>query len=210
MLFDLDGTLVDTAPGIARALGVLLRSRGGSEPEPKAIRPLISLGPREVVRRALGPLLEDLEADLRELRGILREVRGDPADVYPGVAAALDALDRPLAVVTNKPEELANALLRDVGLLGRFERVVGGDTVGRSKPHPDPILHALRALGCGNVALVGDSAVDAGAARAAGVPFLLFEGGYGAAAVADELVTARFAYWADLPGMAARTCRSAR
>ena len=92
LLFDLDGTLVDSARDIAVALTRLSHARGGAAVAVARVRPLVSLGAAELVRQALGPVAGDCEADVAAFRALLRVVPPDPAIVYAGVEGALEAL----------------------------------------------------------------------------------------------------------------------
>ena len=205
-LFDLDGTLVDSAPGIVRALNQVRAERGGEPLQAAAVRPWISLGADALVAAALGPFARRPDEDLQAFRSRLLDLPADPADVYPGVTEALEALadaGLQMAVVTNKPEGLSVALLDQLDLSRWFGAVVGGDTTARPKPDPAPSRAALQALGRepDGTVFVGDSRVDADAADGIGMPFYLYEGGYGAADCPDALVAARFARFAELPGL---------
>lgn len=114
-----------------------------------------------------------------------------------------------LGVVTNKPEALAVKLLQDLAVASRFGAVVGGDSTPHAKPHPAPVRAALAALGAtpSEAAFVGDSAVDVDVAEAVGLPFHLFEGGYGARECDGCRLTSRFA---DHAALAATLLASAR
>ena len=178
ILFDLDGTLVDSAPGIAAALNALRERRGLSAIGTTLVRPWISLGAAELVRLGLGPAACHVQDDLSEFRGVLRTLPTPAGALYPGVASCLRALvsaGMALAIVTNKPEALARQLLADVGLLDAFVAVIGGDTVPYAKPHAAPLLAALRAVAVSpeQSIFVGDSVVDADAAAALRMPVLL-------------------------------------
>jgi phosphoglycolate phosphatase len=183
LLFDLDGTLVDSARGIAAALTVQSQARGGEAVGEACVRPLIGQGVEVVVRSALGVRGGDSEADVIEFRDILASLPADSATIYPGVAEALEeltALRYPMAVVTNKPEGLARQLLVQLKLARFFQAVVGGDTLSVCKPDPAPLHHAQQLLALSGAAvMIGDSDVDAAAAASAGMTFLLFNGGYG-------------------------------
>lgn len=208
LLFDLDGTLVDSASGIAAALNRVRAERGGAALAVDAVRPLVALGAEALVTLGLGDLATTQADDLVAFRTHLADVPADVAAIYPDVPTTLDRLAGQgwrMCVVTNKPERLARALLAKLGLAGRFATIVGGDTTGRPKPAPEPVRHALRALGAeaGEALFVGDSAIDAGAARACAIPFLLFTGGYGAAECAAGDVAARFDRYAALPDLVA-------
>ncbi len=206
LLFDLDGTLVDSAPAIAAALTIQRRRRGGGPIGADVVRRLVSLGAPILVRRALGALADDAAGDLAEFRHILGGLPADASVCCPGVPGALEALaaaGRAMAIVTNKPEALSRSLLAGLGLARHFGAVVGGDTLARCKPDPAPALHALAALGGGDALFIGDSAIDAETARRAGMPFLLYERGYDAGSCRPEHVAARFADFAALPGLIA-------
>ena len=107
------------------------------------------------------------------------------------------------AVVTNKPEGLARLLLEQLAMTRFFAAVVGGDTLAVCKPHAEPLRHALGAIASPDAAalMIGDSAIDAQAARTAGMPFLLYEGGYEADACRDEQIAACFAAFDRLPAI---------
>lgn len=206
VLFDLDGTLVDSAADIARALSSLRCARGGTAIATADVRPLVSLGAATLVEQALGALATNNTDDLAEFRTILGALPPDPTTVYSGVAAVLGRLPacgHRLAIVTNKPEALSRSLLTQLGLTDYFAAIVGGDTTANAKPHPDPLLKALETIGISsdNAIFVGDSPVDAQAAAACAIPFILFEGGYGVEECANETVHARFAQFAALPAI---------
>ena len=205
LLFDLDGTLVDSAPAIARALSLLRAERGAAPIATDAVRPWISLGVDVLVHNALGEVAAGA-GDVAAFRAILRALPVDRDCVYMGVADALTMLaadNFTMAILTNKPEALSRLLLGELGLADRFAAIVGGDTTPHAKPHRAPPEHALRLLGASadRAMLIGDSDVDAATARVLGVPFLLFTGGYGAEAVGEGDIAARFGIFATLPGL---------
>jgi len=208
LLFDLDGTLVDSAQGIAAALTILRVSRGGLPVSELEVSPLVSRGVSTLVACTLGARARDDMSDVAEFRRILRDIPADPATIYPGVPDALQKLcgvGLVCGVVTNKPERLSRQLLVDLDLAQYFSVIVGGDTLPVCKPDPAPLQHAVHLLG-GKVSealMIGDSNVDAAAAAAAGMPFLLFEGGYGPAQCDDTSVAGRFVAFADLPSLVA-------
>jgi len=206
LLFDLDGTLVDSAGGIARALSDLRAERGAGPIGADTVRPWISLGAEVLVARALGQHAADPVADLARFRTILRGLPTDPDCPYPHVRKTLDMLGQAgftMAVITNKPEGLSRALLADLDLTRHFAAVVGGDTTPHSKPDPAPMHHVLAAVGGrpDRALLIGDSAVDAAAALAFAIPFLLFEGGYGARECDPDHVAGSFASFTQLPAL---------
>ena len=205
LLFDLDGTLVDSAVTIALALSELSAMRGGGPADVASVRRLVSKGAPALVRETLGSHAGDSDADIAAFRAILSEVPPQPNIVFPGVVDALTALSaagHTCAIVTNKPEKLASLLLEQLDLSRFFAAVVGGDTLAVCKPDPAPLRHALMQLGVGEAAaMIGDSEVDADAAHAAAVPFILYGCGYQADGCAKTHVTAVFHNFDELPGL---------
>lgn len=184
LLFDLDGTLVDSAVTIAQALTDLSTARGGGPADVMRVRRLVSGGVETLVRETLGLVAGDSDADIASFRLRLAEIPPQAEMIYPGTIAALAGLRAQghlCAVVTNKPERLARLLLDQLDLSLFFDAVVGGDTLSVCKPDPAPLRYALAELSAdpNSALMIGDSSIDAAAAGAAGMPFLLFEGGYG-------------------------------
>jgi phosphoglycolate phosphatase len=207
LLFDLDGTLVDSAVTIALALTELSRARGGGAVEVGPVRRLVSRGAPTLVRETLGPLAQESDADVAAFRGILAGIPAEPGMVFPGVTAALEALrsaGHRCAVVTNKPEGLARLLLDQLDMTRFFAAVVGGDTLPVCKPRPEPLRHALEHAGAGQALMIGDSTVDAQAARAAAMPFVLYERGYEADSCARAACAGSFARFDALPVLVER------
>lgn len=185
VLFDLDGTLADTAPDLARALN-LVRAAHSLAPMPVEVtRSYTSSGARGLLKVGFG--LHPGDARYEELKlqfldfyaaAICVETR-----LFEGMAELLVELeqnDLPWGVVTNKAERFTRALLRDLHLGERAACIVGGDTAARAKPHPDPLLHAAAALRLAPSAClyVGDDLRDVQAARAAGMRVLAANYGY--------------------------------
>ncbi len=183
ILFDLDGTLVDSAVIIAAVLDEMRLENGLPPHEVDHYRKWVSLGAERLIQLALGApenLASSLVASFRTRYG----KRCTPAAaVYPHVFEALAVLSREnvqLGVCSNKPTQLCNKVLSDTGLEEYFSCVVGGDATPYPKPDRSPIDHALSMLGIshGRACLVGDSTIDQRAAAAAGIPFVFFTGGY--------------------------------
>ena len=210
LLFDLDGTLVDSAPTIAAALTALRAERGSKSPVAAGdIRPWISLGVDRLVANALAGLTGESETDVAAFRAKLRAMPNDRNCLYPGVEETLHALRRSgatMAVITNKPEALSRALLDDIDLGRLFAAIVGGDTTPHCKPHRAPIDRALALLDvpAERCWFIGDSEVDAAAARAFAIPFLLFVAALLTAIAADEDVRSRFETFTALPELLRR------
>jgi len=186
--FDLDGTLVDSNRDIAPALNHALRTIGRAPVAPETVREFVGGGTRLMLTRALehtgGALPEaEFDAALGELLTYYEAHIADHTVPYPGCLEALDALAErgcKLAVITNKLEVFSRLLLDALGMAGRFELILGGDTLGpgRAKPAPDMIDTAILTLGGGTFAMVGDSSFDVRAARNAKVPVVAVAFGY--------------------------------
>jgi phosphoglycolate phosphatase len=185
VLFDLDGTLADTAPDMARTVN-LMRTRRGLAPVPLGkVRPYVSSGARGMVCSAFEITTE--HADFAGLREEFLELYGENLCVdsclFPGMDELLGSLEsRRIAwgVVTNKHERFARPLIDALGLGSRAAVVVGGDTCARAKPFPDPLIFAAQRLQVTppQALYVGDDQRDVQAARAAGMPVLVAGYGY--------------------------------
>ncbi len=210
-LFDLDGTLVDSAPDLAAAVDQMLEHLGRTPVGIDRVREWVGNGASVLVRRALAgqtdwePAQPKDDALFNDALAIFfhayEQINGRHAVVYDGVEACLAKLKEhgcKLAVVTNKPEQFVAPLLEQMGLDHWFDLSVGGDTLPVKKPDPTPLLHAMETLGGtrGTTVMVGDSAADIDAALAAGLPCVAVRYGYnfgqsvdalGADAVVDSL-----------------------
>ena len=197
VLVDLDGTLIDTAPDIAAAANATLASLGLAALEIAQVRSFIGEGIAVLVRRSLAVRMSATEAGqalpaaLEEFERHYAATNGRYSLVYAGVAEGLRAMrERGLktACVTNKALRFAEPLLAHHALLECFDTLVAGDSTPAKKPDPAPVLEACRrlAISPADSVLIGDSAHDARAARAAGVQFVAVSYGYGSA---DELGT---------------------
>ena len=195
VLFDLDGTLVDTAPDIARALGVALAEAGIPPLSLDTVKRMVGDGARELIRRALGAAPSDAareEAAFGRFLASYRENVCVTSQLYPGVVeglAALRADGTALAVVTNKPGDLARTLLTALGIATSFVAIIGdGDGFPR-KPDPAAALSLLAKVGASpaRVVVVGDGLPDMRVARALGATAVAATWGYvPAAALASE------------------------
>ena len=189
VMIDLDGTLLDTVPDLAAAAERMLAALGLPARTQEEIRSYIGKGLPNLVRRCLqasagAARVEALQAEALALYyGYYAEESGRRTSVYPGVLEGLEqfrAMRLRLACVTNKAERYTLPLLEQKGLTPWFELVVSGDTLARKKPDPMQLTHicAAFALAPAEVLLIGDSANDALAARAAGCPVLCVSYGY--------------------------------
>lgn len=185
VLFDLDGTLADTAPDMARTVNAMRSARALPPVELAEVRPYVSQGARGMIGAAFGVRPEDAgyAAMREEFLAIYAGNLCVETCLFPEMPELLGRLDeRGIAwgVVTNKFERLARGVLDGLGLASRSAVLVGGDTCERAKPFPDPLLHAAERLGLrpSLVLYVGDDERDVQAARAAGMPVLAAGYGY--------------------------------
>ena len=186
--FDLDGTLVDTAPDLVGTLNVLLAEEGLAPQTLADARPFIGRGARWLIERgfaAAGAHLDPPRTQALFDRFIAHYQAhiADESRPFPGCVAALDALRAEgarLAVCTNKLTGLSRTLLDALDLTRRFDAVIGADSTPAIKPDPRHLQAAVDAVGgsMDRAILVGDAATDAGAARAAGAGLILVTFGY--------------------------------
>ena len=185
VLFDLDGTLADTAPDMARTVNLMREARGLAAVPVDEVRPFVSQGARGMIGAAFDvrPDSPDFPAMRAEFLALYADNLCIDTRLFPGMGELLDTLEaRDIAwgVVTNKFERLARPVLAGLGLERRAGVIVGGDTCPRPKPFPDPLLHAAATLGVApmRTLYVGDDERDVQAARAAGMPVIVAGYGY--------------------------------
>ncbi len=197
VMFDLDGTLIDSVPDLAAAVDRMLVEQGRAPAGIEKVRDWVGNGARVLVRRALANGLEHAavtEAATEEALARFLEIYADCHELtalYPGVHELLEALSTAaveLAVVTNKPERFVAPLLEQVGLGGYFRWIIGGDTLPQQKPDPAALLQVMHLAGvdAGQSLFVGDSRSDVLAARAASVPCVAVSYGYNHGRPIDE------------------------
>ncbi|MEM6986038.1 MAG: phosphoglycolate phosphatase [Pseudomonadota bacterium] len=185
VFFDLDGTLIDTAPDMGGALNRMLAAHGRAPIDPADYRHLVSDGSRALTRLGFGPPRDDAEqaARVAEFLHHYSACLADESVLFPGMASLLDALDARgvvVGIVTNKPGAFTEPLLQQMGLRERFASVVSSDTIAKRKPDPDPIWHAAEESDVDPAACVyvGDAERDIIAGRAAGMRTLAVSWGY--------------------------------
>lgn len=191
VLFDLDGTLLDTAADITRALNQTLAERGWSPLPVADVARMIGRGSPILIERAAAILGQTVSSADRaqmvsrffDFYGALEETNESAAITYPDVPETLRMIHGAglrVAIVTNKQARFAKALLHRLELSDFVDLVVGGDTCERRKPDPQPLLFACTALELQpeEVLMVGDSVNDVSAARAAGIPVVCVPYGY--------------------------------
>jgi N-acetyl-D-muramate 6-phosphate phosphatase len=185
VLFDLDGTLADTAPDLGYAVNLMRAARGMPALAPEVTRPVTSLGARGLLHVGLDITPEHAEYEhLRDeflsnyAANLCRETR-----LFPGIAELLSELEHRALVwgiVTNKPERYTHPLLELLGLHARAACIIGGDTTGKIKPDPAPLLAAAERISTppGQCLYVGDDERDIQAGRAAGMKTVVAAFGY--------------------------------
>jgi phosphoglycolate phosphatase len=211
LVFDLDGTLVDSVADIAAAVNALLQGEGVVPLSDAAVRGYVGNGVPVLVGRVmqatgLGADPARHAALTARFLAIYQARATGHSQPYPGVEKALAALaaHHPLAICTNKPLAPARAVLAALGLERFFPVVIAGDSLPVTKPDPALLHAAIAAHGGGAALFVGDSEVDAETARAAEVPFLLFTEGYRKSPVTAIAHAGRFSAFDDLPDLIKR------
>ncbi|WP_374449512.1 phosphoglycolate phosphatase [Stella sp.] len=214
IVFDFDGTLVDSADDLRTALNRLL-AEAGLPPHPiAAVRRMIGDGVAKLVERGFAaagrPVAADeLAAQTRHFLAIYEPISADSTRPYPGVPETLAALvgaGHRLGLCTNKPERASRLMLARLGLDRFLSSVVGGDTLPVKKPDPAPLLAAIAGLGLSPSAalMVGDNEHDVATARAAGVPVVAVSWGYSRVPLAELHADATIDDFAELPAAIAR------
>jgi phosphoglycolate phosphatase len=213
IVFDLDGTLVDTAPDLIGALNVLFAREGLATLPFEQGRTLIGGGVKRLIERALSLQGRTCTADavdrlFKDYVAYYADHIADASRSFPGLEHALDRLARNgsrFAVCTNKLERLSVRLLDVLGLKSRFAAICGQDTFGIQKPDPEVLRRTIHAAGgeLGAAVMVGDSATDVMTARAAGVPIVAVDFGYSEIPVAEFKPDRLISHFDDLPGSVA-------
>ena len=188
LLFDLDGTLADTAPDLCPTMNAVLAKHGRPHVPQERVRHMVGGGARMIMARGFEetgtPADEALLDQLfHDFIAHYDQHIADESEVWPGLLPHLERLHGAgagLAVCTNKVEHLSHKLLNELGLAPFFPVVIGGDTLPVKKPDPEHLLEAIRRLGGtpDHAVMVGDSAPDIDAAKAAGIPSICVSFGY--------------------------------
>ena len=212
LIFDLDGTLVDTAPDLLEATNAVLAAEGRPAIDPATLRHMVGFGAQRLIAQAMeatgAPALPDQMPRLVEI--FLAHYRAHLADYsrpFPGVHETLarlkDAGSR-LGILTNKPAELTGPLLERLALQDYFTAVYGAGRKAYSKPDPRIFRDVLEELGGGRAVMIGDSVTDLQTARAAGAPCILLSYGYTPVAAAELGADLVLDHFSELPQALAR------
>jgi len=213
IVFDLDGTLIDTAPDLIDTLNVVF-AREGLPPVPyETARNLIGGGAKTMIARGIeadGKAVTPAKLDqlFADFIAYYADHVADRSRPFPGLVEALDTLagnGYRFAVCTNKLERLSVSLLERLALAGRFEAICGQDTFGVQKPDPEMLRRTVAAAGGslqGSV-MIGDSATDIRTARAAGIPVIAVDFGYSERPVSDFAPDSIISHFAQLPAAVA-------
>ena len=209
LIFDLDGTLVDSAPDLATALNGLLAEMGKPALAETTVRAMVGDGAGVLVQRGLaasGLADADQPTALKRFLALYRDCLIDQTRAYPEVEAVLERLQsegHKLGVCTNKPYDPTQRILKALKLDRFFGAVIGGDSLPKRKPDPEPLLAAIEGLGGAvkTAVMIGDSANDVLCARAAAVTAILIPSDYGNPAEDADL---KLKHFSVLPAALAR------
>ena len=210
VVFDLDGTLIDSGPDLARLLNIVLAEYGRSEIGLDRVRGFVGDGIAKLVERGFEATGGSTEMERRSATDrFLAIYEAEPAALtrpYPGVAETLQRLKddgRRLAVCTNKAERVTMAVLRALDIARYFGAVIGGDSLAARKPDPAPLRAAIEQLGAdaASSVMVGDNEHDAATAKAAGVACVLVTYGYARAPLASLPAAATIDRFDELPAV---------
>lgn len=188
IIFDLDGTLVDSAPDLAASMNHVLALEGHPPLPLDKVRSLVGNGARAMLERGFAEydrhaIAEDeMERHIDDFIAWYKAHIADDSRPFPGCGAMLDELrgdGARLAICTNKREELGHQLLRETGLFDLFDTIVCRDTLAHFKPAPEPLLACVERTGAARGIMIGDTMTDLDAALAAGMPCLIASYGYG-------------------------------
>ena len=188
LIFDLDGTLVDTAPDLLAATNAVMRSEGLPLIPPSTLRHMVGFGARSLIEQAMEAVNRPVTPDqlpplLDVFMAHYRDHIADESVIFPGVVETLAALKGDgarLAVLTNKPQELADKLLPAIGIEHFFSEIYGAGRMSYVKPDARIFHDVVRDVGGaeGGAVMIGDSITDLQTAKAAGVPCILLSYGY--------------------------------
>lgn len=220
LVFDLDGTLVDTAPDLVASTNHVLDHLGLPHVDEKALRPYVGHGAKHMIFKAVGPAAEAMsEAQHEALLKRYLDFYGDhiadasrPFDDLVPLLEKFQAKGVKLAVCTNKIERMSRLLLDALDLSRFFVAVAGRDTLGAAKPHPDALLGTITLAGGdkSRAIMIGDSGVDVATAKAAGIPVIGVSFGYTETPVRDFAPDVVIDHYSELEPAIASLCSASR
>ena len=210
VLFDLDGTLVDSLDDLTEAVNHMLAGLGRPQLDPAQVRQLVGKGARNLVQRALDTSSpEEINLGLSAFTEFNALHIADKSRLYPGARELLQQLAADgirMAVISNKQESLSRLILKTLGVDAFFDIIAGGDTFPEMKPSPLPLVHVIDGFNCSpaGAVMVGDSINDIQAGKRAGIATIGCSWGYGGA---EELYGADYqaACLADIPSIISRS-----
>ncbi|MGI9388854.1 MAG: phosphoglycolate phosphatase, partial [Boseongicola sp.] len=209
VVFDLDGTLIDSLPNVTDAVNGLLAEAGLPSLSQEMVVSFVGRGERVLLDR----LIAATDLNAANYDGLLErfiehyKCAAEETRVFPGVMPTLESLRNDgfqLALCTNKPRAPLIPTLEAAGLNGAFDVVIAGDDLEKRKPDPTPLLHIVSVFRAQSCVYVGDSDVDAETARRADVPFLFFTEGIRTMPIADIRHDAAFSEFSELPELVRR------
>jgi len=209
IIFDLDGTLIDSAPDLHAISNAVLAAYGHAPLTLQTITSFIGNGIPKLVERCFETANEPLEGEAldKAVALFLEKYAREPAKhskCYPDVIETLDKLKQQgfvLGICTNKTEAMSNLIIKEMGLAPYFSCVAGGDRIKEKKPAPEPLLNCAREMGCEpeDIVFVGDSETDSATAKAADVSFILYTEGYRKILASDLYHQALYCRFSHLP-----------
>lgn len=209
IVFDLDGTLIDSAPDLQKIANDLLQADGYAPISVAETRSFIGNGASVFVEKMCDARGVPKNSEPQYIDAFLKAYQSafDLTDPYPGVRSALEKLkaqNHKLGICTNKPIGPCQAVLSHLKLIEFFDAIIGGDSLPVRKPDPATLFAAFDILQGDVFVYVGDSEVDAETAQRAKIPFLLFTEGYRKTSVDQIPHTAPFAHFRELEGLIAQ------
>lgn len=211
IIFDLDGTLVDSAPDLHAISNAVLAAHGHSPLTLQTITSFIGNGIPKLVERCFEAARNPLEGEALDnaVMMFLEKYTEAPAKYstfFPDVLETLDKLKEQgfvLGICTNKTEKIAALIVKEMGIDSYFTCVAGGDRIKEKKPAPEPLFNCAREMGCepDDIIFVGDSETDAATAQNAKVSFILFTEGYRKVLATDLYHQALYHKFSHLPGL---------